>query len=276
MADKLPKTLGGLAPKVWQQIKKETKLKKDEDLEKNLAKVDTELGALSDTSDVKALDSLKKHILKASLSASKVMKQSKVSLIVAFCHSVIDQFGRYEKVLSDRIERANRAASNSERPDAELIAAAFAVAKSKFPSNKAVKAFCNDKQFIMFPLGGKKTSKLPYAETIQKDVRKQLAGAVKGYVEFEKLSKKKPASTGETIGKLDAICADLLTTLRGISTLINSWFNQVSLVQGEDSEYKKAQDTPIWQIARLAQNAVKSEYERVSKIKAGWGFISFG
>jgi hypothetical protein len=274
MADKLPKTLGGLAPKFWQQIKKETKLKKDEDLEKNLAKVDTELGALSDTSDVKALDSLKKHILKASLSASKVMKQSKVSLIVAFCHSVIDQFGRYEKVLSDRIERANRAASNSGHPDAELIAAAFAVAKSKFPSNKAVKAFCNDKQFIMFPLGGKKTSKSSAAETIQKDVRKQLAGAVKGYVELEKLSKKKSASTGETIGKLDAICADLHTTLTVISDLIDSWFSQVGYHQGEDSEYKKAKDTPIWQIAMLAQNAAKGESDRVFKIKKGWGFIS--
>lgn len=274
MADKLPKNLGGLAPKFWQQIKKETKLKKDEDLEKNLEKVDTELGALGDTPDAEALVSLGKHILKASLSASKIMKQSKAPLIVAFCHSVIDQFERYEKVLSARIRQANRAAPNCGQPDAELIAAAFAVAKSKFPANKAVKAFCNDKQFIMFPLGGEKTSKLPEAETIQKEARSQLAGAVKDYAKLGKLSKEKPASRGETIGKLDAICADLLTLLNAISSSIHRWTNQVSLHQGEDSEYKKAQDTPMWQIARLAQNTVKGESERIAKIKKGWGFVS--
>jgi hypothetical protein len=259
----MPKNLGGLAPRFWKEIKKKNKLSKDEDLEKNLTKMDAELADASTPPTAKECESIKKHLLKARVSAAKVMQKNKQDLVVTFCEAVLEWTARHQDAVEDALNAAHGRAAQQE---VMISADIFSLVASKFPDSKAVKAFATDKTFTLFVLEGQKPVKDAQLAQCQAAVKTQLANLKKWYAALGKLSKVKKGTSDELVRKVQKIyegIGDQLAPMSdGISTQVKCWMDRVQALYGPEhkAHYLKYQKTPAWQIAGLAGATAYKEY----------------
>jgi hypothetical protein len=264
MPNALPKNLGGIAPKFWKEVKKKNKLSKDEDLEKNLQKLETEFAGISNPPTSKECESIKKHLMKARVSASKVMQKNKQDLVVTFCETVLEWTTRYESVVVDALAAAD--IRDKDAAGDVISANIFSLAASKFPDNKAVKAFVTDKAFTLFILEGQKPVKDAELAQCQAEVKTRLANLKKLYAALGKLSKVKNAKPAELVRKVKEIyegIGDQLAPVEGIHSQIRIWFGRVDTLYGSENkaQYLKYQKTPVWQIAQLAAATANKEFD---------------
>jgi hypothetical protein len=263
MPKPLPKNLGGLAPRFWKEIKKKNKLSKDEDLEKNLLKLEAEFAGISTPPAVAECESIKKHLLKARVSAAKVMQKNKQDLVVTFCEAVLEWTTRHGDAVEDAL---NAALGRAARQEVAISADIFSLAASKFPDNKAVKAFATDKTFTLFILEGQKPVKDPQLAQCQAAVKTRLANLKKWYAALGKLSKVKNGKPGELVSKVqsiyDGIGEQLAPMQDGIGAQVKYWMDRVQALYGPErkAQYLKYQKNPAWQIAGLAGSEASKEY----------------
>jgi hypothetical protein len=267
MPKPLPKNLGGLGSRFWKQIKQQSKLKKDEDLEKQLVKLEEKLAALSKPPTEQECYSIKNHLMKADVAATKVMKTSKVKEIVAFCDAVSEQFARYVAAFTE--EQADAVARSNRDAGTEISADIFSLTKSKFPENKAVKAFATGKEFTLLALDGKKPVRFQQLAAFQSTVKPNLGILKNSYLALAKVPKKK-TSLDKKVQEIQAIYDKIYDALAmqtgGIAGQITEWLVEVRDIYTRancESEFAKFQKSPVWKIATLAAAAAKKEFDDV-------------
>jgi hypothetical protein len=269
MPKSLPKNLGGLGSRFWKEIKKKTKLSKDEDLEKHLGKLESGLANTSAPPTIEECDSLKKHALKAAISAGKVRQKNKQDIVIAFCEAVIEEFDLDKRGMAAAIQKewvdAQGRAGHAEGP--EISADIFSLANSKFPGNKALKAFISDKAFIMFCPEGQKPVKDPELARIQAEMKKQVEKLKKCYEELGKLSKvkKMPANMVEKVKAVYDRVEDLLAPADegNITGLSATWRNRIKELYS--AQFEKFKKNPVWTVGALVNVAVNNEYMAFDK-----------
>jgi hypothetical protein len=202
------------------------------------------------------------------VSAAKVMQKNKQDLVVTFCEAVLEWTTRHESAVEDALNAAHGRAAQQE---VMISADIFSLAASKFPDNKAIKAFATDKAFTLFVLEGQKPVTDPQLVQFQAAVKTKLVNLKKWYAALGKLSKVKKGKPDELVRNAkeiyEGIGDQLAPILDGFGAQIKYWMDRVHTLYGPErkAQYLKYQKTPVWQIAGLAGAMANKEFNAYSR-----------